>query len=272
MQYRTLRPALVGIVALAITACGSSAATPATVVPATAAVAATAVVEPTTVVEATTEVEPTAEVEATAEAGATAEASTGAGAALPADWQRIEVSGEGFAVALPPEWEQIDLSDPNLTSSLNDVLKNNPELGEQFQGQVESMAQAGIKFFAFDASADGTKDNFTTNINIIKQAIGMEMPIETIEQANIEQIKSALKTEDIESTRMTLPAGEAVMLRYTPTMATGAEGTSTTASITQYIIMAGTDMYVISLTTGPDRTEEYKDSFDQIGQGFEIVK
>lgn len=250
MNHRPLRSALFAAVVLALTACGSS-NPPATTAPTAAPAptsAPTAAPAPTAVPEAT---------------------SASAAAETPADWKRFEVAGEGFTVNLPPEWEQVDMNSSDISKSVGDILARTGNINENLQSQVESMAASGVKFFGFDVSESGTTNGITTNINVIKQSIGAKVPLDAIEQANLQQIKDVLKVENIESTRVSLPAGEAIKLVYSPEMQVSADQKIQTA-LTQYIIVADTDMYVVSMTAAPEKAETYAPVFEQIGQSLEI--
>lgn len=259
MNHRILRSGLFAAVVLALTACGSSApATTAPTNPPAATAVPTAIPEPTAA--PTVVVEPTG---ASSESGSTT-------ATTPDGWGRFEVKGEGFAVNLPPNWEQVDLNSGDVAKSVSDILARTGNTNDSLQSQVEAMAASGIKFYGFDTSKEGTSNGITTNINVIKQKIGTKVPLDAIEQANIQQIKDVLKVENVDSSRVTLPAGEAIKLVYSPEMQVTADKKITTA-LTQYILLSkANDLYVISLTAAPDQADTYTDVFEQIGQSFEV--
>ncbi len=207
-----------GLVALTIAACAGSTATttPATPAPAPAA--------------------PSTEPSASAGASASASAATSPGASL-ATTGRIEVPEHGFAVTLPTGWTRIDLQSGDLEAIMAAAGAENPELAQLYTAQIQTMLASGLVIFAF-----GPDITTGTNLNILSLP-SMGMSLDLLEQANLAQLES-LAQGQVESERVTLPAGEALHLRYN----IAAANQPTPPTIDQYLVLIGDRQLMVSVT------------------------
>ena len=205
-----------GLVALTIAACGGSTATPSPATPAPASAAPSA--EPST------------------SASASASAATSPGASL-ATTGRIEVPEHGFAVTLPSGWTRIDLQSGDLEAIMAAAGAENPELAELYTAQIQTMLASGLVIFAF-----GPDMTTGTNLNILSLP-NMGMSLDLLEQANLAQLKN-LAEGPITTERVTLPAGEALHLRYN----IAAAGQPTSPTIDQYLVLMGERQLMVSVT------------------------
>jgi hypothetical protein len=78
-----------------------------------------------------------------------------------------EVKAPDFELQMPKNWKVIDFTDAEMDKKIEDMAKNDPEMGKMLP-QLKVMASQGqFKFFAFDL--DKTEDGFTDNLNVIVQ-------------------------------------------------------------------------------------------------------
>lgn len=169
---------------------------------------------------------------------ASASASAAAGASL-ATTGRIEVPEHGFAITLPPGWTRVDLQSGDLEAILAAAGAENPELAELYSAQIQTMLASGLVIFAFGPDlATGT------NLNVLSLP-SMGMSLDLLEQANLAQLES-LAEGDITTERVTLPAGEALHLRY----AIASASQPTPPTIDQYLVLMGTRQLMVSVTNG----------------------
>lgn len=78
-----------------------------------------------------------------------------------------EVKAPDFELQMPKDWKVIDFTDAEMDKKIEDMAKNDPEMGKMLP-QLKVMASQGqFKFFAFDL--DKTEDGFTDNLNVIVQ-------------------------------------------------------------------------------------------------------
>jgi hypothetical protein len=204
------------ILAVSLAACGGTAA-PATPAPASTVPTSAPVTSPPS-------------------ASPTASAAATAGASL-ATSGRIAFPDKKFAVTLPEGWTRIDLSAGDLDALLAAAGASNPDLAEAYSAQIKAMLATGLVLFAF-----GPDPSQGTNVNILV-APSFGVSLDLLEQANLAQIKQMADGEVV-SERVTLPAGQAIHMRY----AIAAAGQPVAPSIEQYYIVTDESQYIVSVT------------------------
>jgi hypothetical protein len=179
-------------------------------------------------------VEPSAEPAASPSAAASAAASAGASLATTG---RIEVPEHGFAITLPAGWTRIDLQSGDLEQIMAAAGAGNPEMVELYSAQIQTMLATGLVIFAF-----GPDITTGTNLNVLSLP-SMGMNLDVLEQVNLAQLKT-LAEGDVTTERVTLPAGEALHLRYNIKSA----NVPTPPSIDQYLVLLGDRQLMVSVT------------------------
>jgi len=165
-----------------------------------------------------------------------AAASASAGASL-ATTGRIEVPEHGFAITLPAGWTRIDLQSGDLEQIMAAAGAENPEMAELYSTQIQTMLASGLVVFAF-----GPDMTSGTNLNVLSLP-SMGMNLDVLEQANLAQLKT-LAEGDVSTERVTLPAGEALHLRYNIATA----NLPTPPTIDQYLVLMGDRQLMVSVT------------------------
>jgi hypothetical protein len=162
---------------------------------------------------ATAATSPEAAAPSAPETDAPASASASAAAVdLPANG-RIELADRGFAVTLPENWLSVDLNDEGIQDALDEGLD---EFGAGFdanlRAQVRNAIAGGVAFLAYREPDEAAPAG--TNINVIVlPAYGMSLDtLETVNKAQLKQMVGEGGT--VNADRVTLPAGEAVLLTY----------------------------------------------------------
>ena len=150
---------------------------------------------------------------------------------------RIEIPDKGVAVTLPEGWTRIDLTAGDLDALLEAAGAADPALAQQYSAQIQQMLAAGLALFAF-----GPDPLAGTNVTILAIP-SMGVSLDLLEQINTAQIE-ALAQGEVDSERVTLPAGEAVHFEYSvPVAATGQ-----TTTIDQYLLIGGDNQLVVMIT------------------------
>ena len=167
-------------------------------------------------------------------AAASPSASAGAGLATTG---RIEVPEQGFAITLPTGWTRIDLQSGDLEQIMAAAGAQNPEMAELYSAQIQTMLASGLVIFAF-----GPDMTSGTNLNVLSLP-SMGMNLDVLEQANLAQLKT-LAEGDVTTERVTLPAGEALHLRYS----IKAANLPTPPTIDQYLVLLGDRQLMVSVT------------------------
>jgi hypothetical protein len=187
-------------------------------------------------------------------------------------WTRYEKAEEGFSIALPPRWEQIDMDPQTLEASLDAVSEQNPELATVLEGQARNLVVSGIKFFGFDMTPSALATGYATNVNVLVQALGLEMSVDVFAQVSVAQLKNMDMVEgEVSQRRVNLAGGEGVELKYRWKLTTPI-GEAITVAVTQYAVIRGEDAYVISFGTTADQAERYGGLFWGIAQSFLVLE
>jgi hypothetical protein len=216
-QTRRLAGALsITLLAIALAACGGS--TPsATVAPDTEVTPAPASVEP---------------------AGSPSAAPSTGAVATPGDLAttgRIEVADKGFALTLPDGWTRVDVTPEALEAAMA-ASELDPALAEQYSAQIKALLGTGLSIFAF--GPDPTAGTQVTVLALPSMGLSLDL-LDQINTAQLEQLAAG----DIETERITLPAGEAIHYHY----ALGSEAAAG-ATLDQYFIIAGPNQLVVTAT------------------------
>ncbi len=167
-------------------------------------------------------------------AAASPSASAGGGLATTG---RIAVPEHGFAITLPTGWTRIDLQSGDLEQIMAAAGAQNPEMAELYSAQIQAMLASGLVIFAF-----GPDMTSGTNLNVLSLP-SMGMNLDVLEQANLAQLKT-LAEGDVTTERMTLPAGEALHLRYS----IKSPNLPTPPTIDQYLVLLGDRQLMVSVT------------------------
>jgi hypothetical protein len=168
---------------------------------------------------------------------------------------RIEFADKGFAVTLPDGWTRIDLDSQDLDSLLKAAGESNPALAQAYSAQIKSMLAAGLVLFAF-----GPDPVAGTNVNIlVAPSFGVSMDL--LEQASVAQVKS-IASGDVSTDRVTLPAGQALHLKYS--LASG--NLPSGPAVEQYVLVTDKDQYVVSVTNATAGEAE------SIARSIELLK
>ena len=150
------------------------------------------------------------------------------------------------------------------------LVDKNPDFKGILTDQTRQALQTGFKFLAFDFP-DGTTSDYAT-ANVIKVPNTGGLPLETLARALLNQYNEAtfvVKPVKMQSVR--LPVGEAREFQIHEKLV-DATGKARDFVATQCVIVGGEDLYLITLTVTSDQAETYAADFEQIMQGFQLVK
>lgn len=185
---------------------------------------------------------------------------------------RYEKKDDGFAVVLPESWLQVDVRPNTFQQGVDEVSKQNPEFSKILSGQLRALEASNIRFFAYDQVPDALAEGYITNVNVIKQDLGMEIPLTMLVPASVKQLEGLGNVRSPIATRMVrVKSGDAAQLRYRLTLKMAAGGDAEIA-IVQYMVVDSANLYVVSMGTLQTYAEKYLPLFQQIGESLEIVK
>lgn len=200
---------------------------------------------------------------AAAESGSAVPSASAASGTLPAGWATHETAG--FSLALPERWQAFDAETFAEAGVLEQMIEDNPDLEGILQQAQAGVESGQIDFIAMElgpAAADG----FAENVNVGTSTYGGS--VSALEDAAVSQIEAGLPTATgLESGVTTLPAGEAVRLRYRYPLRTPA-GDSFDVVVTQYMVLREGAMYILTFSATGEVAAEYDATFQGIAESL----
>jgi hypothetical protein len=151
---------------------------------------------------------------------------------------RIEVAAKGFALTLPGGWTRVDLSDGDLDAITAAAGELDPALAQRYAAQIRVMLAAGLAIFAF-----GPDPRSGSYLTVLVQP-GGGLSLDLLAQLNAGQFEG-LDEVDVETERVTLPAGEAIHYHYTI-----AGGAGPASALDTYLLLAGEDQLALTIAEG----------------------
>ncbi len=190
---------------------------------------------------------------------------------LDSGWTLYTKEVDGFAIALPPDWLQFDFDPKTIDAALQRVQKQNPELGKLLTEQARQATATGIKLLAYDLSSTGKTTGFTVNMSVARADMPYPHSLDTIVSMIVEQSeKMSTVVKPIKTEHVSLEAGDAQRIQVTQKVNVG--GKSMTLTSTEYMLIGGESLYLVTLTTPPDLLNKYDPTFKQIAESFRLVK
>ncbi|HET9521118.1 MAG TPA: hypothetical protein VFO73_08745 [Candidatus Limnocylindrales bacterium] len=179
---------------------------------------------------------------------------------------RIEVAAEGYALTLPDGWYRAALSEEELLEILEAGADAMPEgMSELMAGQIGQMTVSGMSLMAFRVMTEDIP--LGTSVNVVSTP-SLGLSFELMEGFGSAQLAAMLGLDvEIETERITLPAGEALLLTYVlpivgpPAMELAAR---------QYLLIGATKQYIVSCTT-PGKASALTAECDAIAESFAFL-
>jgi hypothetical protein len=177
---------------------------------------------------------------------------------------------EPFRVSLPDTWQAIDASQLADSETLTKLEQQNPSLAGILRASIEQMRRGGISFVAIDPESAGAGRPFADNLNVVPPS-GQVTPdkwAEFVRQSAL-GVQNALKLSQAPTaTAAPLPnVDHAAELTYSYELAMPT-GEKLTIAVQQYLILAGTKPFVLSMSTTQDQQSARRDLFTEIANRF----
>jgi hypothetical protein len=165
---------------------------------------------------------------------------------------------DSFSIAVPKTWKQLDLSKPDAVAAMNRFVQSNPAFSKVLGPNGGAAIAQGMKF----VSAEPAPVGFASNVNVVaKHASGAQdsdLPGVITELQS--EYKSIGATVD-NVTDLQLAGHQAAKVAIS--LPIGAAGSGSSISETQYVVIANSTLYVITLAgTNP--------AFDTIAASFDV--
>lgn len=187
-------------------------------------------------------------------------------------WTLYTLTEQGYALALPSNWKRIDLNPDRMQASMEQLREQNPEAGETLFGQTAQLAAQGISFYAVDIKDELISQGIITNVNGLRQNVGMKLTLEEYETLGVPQIAGMLKIDEsqIKHEIVHLDNEDAVELRY-PLTFNDQSGQSISVYVFQYVFISGRDNVVLTFGTHSSQVDKYAPIFRDIANTFQFT-
>lgn len=167
---------------------------------------------------------------------------------------------DGYAITLPSTWLPLANSSGVIQSSIDAVASANPAMATLLNDQLAQLNDIPISLIAFDLAPETLQSGFATNLNLMKQPVPAGFALDYLVQFSASQLEHILGLSDAaESTHLTLPAGEAVVLDYQL-------GNQTIAR--QYYLLHDQALYIITFSASASLAGFPVDLFNEVMQSF----
>ncbi len=190
---------------------------------------------------------------------------------VPNGWNEFTVSDDNFAIAVPARWQKLPLNPPELEGSLQVIRRSNPDLATALGARAQELLSTGVKFWAFDFDPNSLQSKFGTVLTITHQVQPNASSFDTFVLVNASQIEQLTSRQGpVNHTRVSLGGFPAEKFRYNMTYQPNGDKPVTTA-IVQYLLLNGTNAYVLTYATPLDQLDRYTATFDQSSASFRIL-
>lgn len=151
------------------------------------------------------------------------------------------------------------------------MTEQNPQIASLLENQASSLLGAGVTFFGFDAAPEVATAGLNS-VNVLKQSLGFQMSLDFFLQISVGTLENlADVVKPISQRRVNLTAGEAGELAYRMNLSLPT-GQPVKLAITQYVVIEGRDVYIISLGTTAGQAEKYAPVFEKVAQSFRLIE
>jgi hypothetical protein len=176
---------------------------------------------------------------------------------LPKGWKRAASDSSQVSIGLPPGW----LSKNMKASDLAGGDKSLPSDLEK--AADEALSNGAIKLIAFHTLKKGS--SFAMNANVVVIPDGGKS-LDDLEKENVDQLHQMVSGK-IDSSKMSLPAGDAVVVKYNRSIPTG--NGSVDVDFVSYLLDKDGNQYILTFSTPPDEMS-LKPQTVEMAKTFEI--
>ncbi len=190
---------------------------------------------------------------------------------VPSGWQELTVPEESFAIAVPPRWQRLPVTSQELQATLAQIRQSNPELATALGARAQELIAGGVKLWAFDFDASSVQTRLATNLTVTRQTVTSPPSLDTYVAVNVSQLEQLSSLQgDVQHERVSIGALPAERVRYNLNFQ-ASDGSTGVSAITQYLILAGDQAFVLTFATPVELLDKYQGTFDQSAASFRVL-
>lgn len=190
---------------------------------------------------------------------------------VPNGWSEYAMPENGFAISVPSHWQRLPVKAQELDAALETIRESNPELADTLGPNAQMLIQNGVKFWAFDLSAESGQAVFATNVIVTRQTLPNPISLDTFAAINLSQLNAlSTRNSDIVNDRIALAGQPAERVQYLLTLQRENQE-PLTAAITQYLVLNNRSAYVLTFATRTDLIQKYRGVFEQSAASLRFI-
>ena len=162
----------------------------------------------------------------------------------------------GFSITLPAGWTAVEASNEAF-AQMRSAVGQNDDMSFLTDEYVQALLASGLQLYALNEAAPSLGSDVPVSIQIIRREAPASLSLDEYVADTTKQLEDILElTSPLEQSTVMLGEDEAVQLRYTKQAQTAA-GSKAEVHNTQYYLMNGSDLYIITLEMGQDLVDDY---------------
>jgi len=148
--------------------------------------------------------------------------------------------------------------------------EQNPQVAEAWEQQFSNLKGSDLVPFAgLDLAPESTSSGLATAVTIFRQQTDKSLDSYVVAYIDAQSsLRETIKPVAHWRVYLTVGAAEEVQFRRNVTALNGQVGTT---MVTQYLIIKGKDLYMLTFSTTVDQAEKYAPTFEKIAQSFQWV-
>jgi hypothetical protein len=183
-------------------------------------------------------------------------------APLPTDWQRIDLPR--ITLALPPEWAITSPEDIDGSEATTEMAAQNPQLKTLLEQGRVALQSGQVQIIAYDVAPERADESgFPTNLRIGQQQFAQAPTLNEVSDANEQQLRTTAGFSNVQRAGVLLGGTPATRLQSSLQINDGL-GQPIDLALEQYLLLNGTDLQIVTLTTPARQQQMYRPIFDQI--------
>ncbi len=182
-------------------------------------------------------------------------------------WTLYDMPTEGLAIAAPPSWAVYPVDSEGISRLYEDLADEDPRVVTQLDDIVRSFQDQGHMLGYETEPQSGAR--FVPNFVVVVEDVpGIDLG--TIADLSVQQIQGLPNVVgEVESERIEIPAGEAVVLRYVVDQLLS-DGDTVRVTIGQYMLSDDSQVVVVTFSGPSEDADEMSALFEEIIETLEI--
>lgn len=176
----------------------------------------------------------------------------------------------GFSIALPADWTTVEASTEAFAQMRGAAGQNNA-LTFLTDEYVQALLESGLQLYALNEATTTLNSDLPVSLKIMRLDAPKTMSLEAYVTDTATQLDAILElTSALQQAPVMLGDDEAIQLRYSMQMQTDA-GSKIEVHNTQYFLINGSDLYIITLEMGQDLVDDYLAAGETAVETFQVT-